>query len=296
MTNWKIYAILAAICNASIGILSKGAFHIGLSPQSVAFYKCLIAFIILSPCVLAYKKNYNHIPKKLSHWLKIAVCAFFGIFILYFFETAAYAQSTISTVVFILLGSSAVTTIILSKFLNKEEIGPFQMLGFLLAISGVFCMFREESAHFISMGSFLAIVAGIGYGLFLSLSKKLTFDTSSIAFLWIFIGFGTLFLSIPVMLYHHAFPTITEFKYLIPLSIIPTIGGYYCTSKALHFGTSSKVQLFELTEPLFASVFGYVFLREWMSDIQLVGALLILVAIHVFGMKSWKFYLKKQVQ
>src|SRR3989338_1781648 len=102
MKQWQIFALLAALCNGSIGGISKILFRTGLSPNQVAFYKCLLAFCFIS--LLQAPKLPKFFKARKSGCWKIALCALFGIFTLYFFETQAYSYTSIATVVFVLLG------------------------------------------------------------------------------------------------------------------------------------------------------------------------------------------------
>ncbi|EDY0039457.1 EamA/RhaT family transporter, partial [Salmonella enterica] len=42
-----IFALIAAICNSSIGIFSVKLFQAGLTANEIAFYKCLVGFLII---------------------------------------------------------------------------------------------------------------------------------------------------------------------------------------------------------------------------------------------------------
>lgn len=89
-----LFALCAAALNASIGVISKLLMHSGLNPQDIAFLKTIIAFFFLS--VFLFKVPVSQkiafissTPSKLSVFAQIAICAFLGIFSLFFFETIA---------------------------------------------------------------------------------------------------------------------------------------------------------------------------------------------------------------
>lgn len=279
--NWKCFALLAALFNASIGIFSKTIFSMGTLPSQVAFYKCLMAFLLLTIIHLFIKNGLQKLKQHRSDWWKIAICSFFGIFTLYFFETSAYSHTMVSTVVFVLLGSSTATTFLMSYFILKEQMTIFNLFSFTLCLLGLFYLFNGYDLHLLSIGTVLAMIAGMGYGLFLSLTKKLNVNTQGLSFLWWFLGFGTLYLSIPVITNPLSIPSFSSLPSLIFLSLVPTIGGYFCTAKALTYGDASQVQVFELTEPLFASLMGFMFFGELLKGLQVLGAICILLAIFI---------------
>ena len=45
---------------------------------------------------------------------------------------------------------------------------------------------------------------------------------------------------------------------LLALAALPTILGFFCTTKAIEYLKPSQVQALELTEPLFAALLGFV--------------------------------------
>lgn len=274
-------AIGAAVSNGTVGVFSKGIFETNLTPAGVSFYKCLIAFLVISVFSGFSSRLRNHIKQLRSKWPKLALCSFLGIFVLYFFETTAYKFELVPIVVFVLLGSSAVATFVFSSFYLSERKSWRQYLGFMLLIIGVGIMFLYGGYDFtLSLGLLLAAIAGVGYGLFLVVTKKFEI-IGDLSFIWYLVGFGSIFLFVPFSLEGPTIPSIGAIPMLLILAVLPTIGGFYCTTKALNYIDASKVQLFELTEPVFASVFAFVFLGEFIKGSDWVGAILILLAIYI---------------
>lgn len=111
-----LFALCAAALNASIGVISKLLMHSGLNPQDIAFLKTIIAFFFLS--VFLFKVPVSQkvafissTPSKLSVFAQIAICAFLGIFSLFFFETIAYNHGAAANVVVVLMASAAISAL-----------------------------------------------------------------------------------------------------------------------------------------------------------------------------------------
>lgn len=252
----------------------------------MSFYKCLIAFIFISIFALGKKDLRTNIISLKSKIKYMWLCSFLGIFVLYFFETTAYKYESVSFVVFILLGSSVLTTFIFSSILLKETKRSFQYVGLILLFIGLLIThFSEGDLHGSSLGTIFAAIAGIGYGLFLVLTKKFTLD-GTLALIWYFMLFGIVYLFIPFYKEGLVLPSLSSMPSLIGLAILPTIGGFYCTTKALNYLEANKVQFFELTEPVFATIFAFFFLNEMIQGLEWLGAFLILVAIYISEYKG----------
>ncbi|OGT42249.1 MAG: hypothetical protein A3F42_05175 [Gammaproteobacteria bacterium RIFCSPHIGHO2_12_FULL_37_34] len=282
MNSGVLYALLAAILNAFVGVFSLGAFAAGLSAGGVAFYKCLIAFIALSIWIMFYLDQRQACINLLPHTAKIALIAFCGIFLLYFFETRAYLYNNISVVTFSVLGMSTITTFVASQLILKKRHTLISSLGMLLAIIGLFVFHTTSNSHFdFNAGFVFALIAGCGYGLFLVLNKKNPANFHGLAMLWWLLLFGSLFLFLSCLIFGLEIPSLNSLGYIALLGVASTIGGFYCTTKALSLTSATTVQLFELNEPLFASILALIFYKQWLTSAEVIGALLILSGIFI---------------
>ena len=104
-----------------------------------------------------------------------------------------------------------------------------------------------------------ALLCGFCYGMFLILAKRLAIP-AGISYTGMLVGFGALYL-VPMT----STSVISIFSpdmliYLLPLAIIPTIFGYYFTTKALTYTSASTVQIFEVTEPIFSAILAFLVL------------------------------------
>lgn len=60
--------------------------------------------------------------------------------------------------------------------------------------------------------------------------------------------FGIVYLFLPFYKEGLVLPSLSSIPSLIGLAILPTIEGFYCTTKALNYLDANKVQFFELTD------------------------------------------------
>ncbi len=273
------YAILAAACNAMVGVLSLSLILIHMSPVAISFYKCLAALLMLT--VIVVFRSINLFKYDAISILQTALIAFFGIFILYYFETLAYSFSQIAQVVFTLLGTSTIVTVIYTYIKDKDSRNLLTMLSVILAFIGLILFHWTDLMHGVfNTGFVFATLAGIGYGCYLIINKKPRIKHEVVQ-LWYMMLFGTLFLAIPFLLSHnYSLPlAMHPLLNLALLGLIPTIGGYYCLVKALSYTSIINVQISTLTEPLMASILGLYFFKQWLSSEEIVGGFLIIVAI-----------------
>lgn len=289
----KLFAILAAICNSVIGVFSNQLYALGMSSISIAFFRCSIALVIIA--ILGINRNFRNklFNVNMKQLLQYALLAFLGIFIMYSFEILSIKFIPVALVSF-LLYSSGIITIILSCIFLKEKLNLKKFLSIIFVFLGVFIMFISnltEKGN--SVGILMALLAGTGYSLFLFLMKKFNLESSMKTLFYLFL-FGSIYLSIPLLIYDKDSINISIncMPYLIALSIIPTIGGFYCTNKALSLIDAGKVQLFEMTEPFFASVLAYSILGQVITIYDLIAGILIMLGLLIIDIDKIKVLIK----
>lgn len=279
-----LLALAAAGLNGSIGIFSKFLLQSGLNAQDIAFLKTLAAFVILSLILsrrpLSVQKR--HITSEPhAAWTgllaKIAVCAFLGIFVLFFFETAAYQYGFASDVVVVLMASAAVSALIFGRILLHEPLYLSAISGTLSAVAGIFMISWSGGSSPQLMVN--AVAAGSGYGIFSVLVKKFGLN-GGLDLTRVFMFFGSLYLFFPY--WAHSHPIRWEpfvIANILALAVLPTILGFYCTTKALNYLSAAKVQVTELSEPLFTVLLAWLFLNETPEWIFFIGAFFIVSGI-----------------
>lgn len=286
MNGMKLYgtilALLAALFNGTVGVFSVNLFATGISSEGVAFYKSFIALIIIFGVLAATGQLKALKAFFMEKWKPVAVCALFGFFILYYFETAAYQYINVAVVVFCLFGVSTITTFLLNCILERRFTTIQESISILLAVGGLYLVFVETNnlADQNSLGIVLASISGIGYACFLVLTKRLNIGGGLIPVCALLV-FGVIYLFIPFAIQGVVVPVSEAIPYLLMLAILPTIGGFWCTTKSLTLIESQSVQLIELSEPIFALIIGFIFLGQMVTGAQMIGGGLIMASIIV---------------
>ncbi|NOL49001.1 DMT family transporter [Pelistega europaea] len=279
------FALSAAALNSSIGIFSKNLLDQNLNIQSIAFFKTIIALAIISLVLSrsSWQEQKNQIKpfvkNTMNLFLQIAFCAFLGIFTLFFFETTAYQYGHAANVVVVLMAAAAVSSLLGGAILLSESLKISAIVGTCLAVSGVFIISWSGSSQWLSI--LYAILAGSGYGLFSVLIKKFNLN-GGMPLTRLLMMFGALYLFYPFITHFQHIEiqwNTTVILNLIALALLPTLIGFYCTTKALVYLSASKVQVTELSEPIFTMVLAWLLLNEAPNQTFFLGAFCIVLGI-----------------
>lgn len=276
-----ICAFLAAFLNGLIGIFSVKIIDDGLAPYAISFYKCLIAFVIISLILIVTRKFSDWWKNLKSNFVKLAFCAFCGFFLLYYFETNAYKSIQVPVVVFILLAVATIVTFIITAIANKRMLYKNEIISCLLSIIGLAFIFDLSNGFTLHIGILYAVIAGCGYGLFLSFASRLKIGSGLIVVNSLML-FGSVYLGV-IFLFNGAVPIKTSYSMImiLGLAILPTIGGFWFTTKALSLLKPENVQLCELSEPLFSIMLSLIFLHQTVGIKEIIGGAFIVLAIYI---------------
>ncbi|ANB91961.1 membrane protein [Moraxella ovis] len=283
----EIFALFAAILNGSIGIFTRFAFGFdgGLSPTALAFWKCFVAFLLIALIGFGNGQIKQEIIHHSKYWYKFALLGFLGIFCLYFFETWAFYHASIPLVSFLTYAAGGVT-LLLSVFFLGERLNIYKIIAFFSIIFGVSCLFLFNNDVYGSyLGFVLALLGGLGYALFIFVSKVLKVGGGIAQLFWLF-AFGSVYLFIPYS-WDLYLPNGMAWLMIFCLVLLPTIGGFYLTTKAVEYGEASKVQIIETSDPLFATLLALIIFGDVLSLVGYIGALFIFVGI-IIMIKSSK--------
>ena len=273
-----IFAFFAALSNATIGLFTNIGMKNSLNPDKIAFYRCLIALIVTTIFITIFK---NGLRLSLKSFLKLSLCSSFGVFTLYFFETLSYQYTSVANVTFMLMGASAVLTFLISGIFFIESMTLARWIGLCVVLIGISLMLFTEKIQLVSwLGALFAITAGFGYSIFLLLTRKFSVK-ANLGTLWYFFLTGSIYLSIPCIIRGDFEIPVNGIPSLLFLGLIPTLGGFYFTTKALSYIEASRTQLFEMSEPIFASLMALMVLGQKISFFQTMGGLLILLGLYV---------------
>ncbi|PYC20620.1 DMT family transporter [Pseudomonas mosselii] len=268
-----VFALCAAALNATIGVLSKVLMNSGFSSSSIALIKTVLGCLLLSALLMFLKR-----PVHTAKWLPAAVCAFLGIFVLFHFETLAYSHYAAAGVVVILMASASISSILLGRIILKDPITANATVGAGLTIAGIAVIFGADLEQgFTLQGAVLASIGGCGYGAF-SVAMKRMGVSGGLHFTRQLLFFGSLYLLMPAATdgFIIAELSMAAVIALLALAALPTILGFFCTTKAIEYLKPSQVQALELTEPLFAALLAFLILNEVPRDTLYLGAGLIL--------------------
>ncbi|MBE15233.1 MAG: DMT family transporter [Dokdonia sp.] len=227
-------------------------------------------------------------------WLRIALCALFGMTVnmLCFFKGLALSTPINSSVVITI---SPVILLLLSAVFLKEKITWMKGLGIGLGFIGAIVLILfgaqvQDNAPNIPLGNVFFLINATAYSIYLIIVKPLTAKYSSITLMkWFFLI--AVFMNMPI-----ALPEFLEVQWTqLPLSVIGVmvfvvVGTTYCTYLfnvfALRELKPSTIGAFIYLQPLLATFIAILLGADTLTVVRVLAASLIFLGVYLSTRKK----------
>lgn len=230
-----------------------------------------IAFVLSS---VIFYKNMLKIDK---NTLKYGILLGFVLYLSFAFQTVGLNYTTASKSAFI-TGFNVMLVPVFSAILIKKLPEKKIIVSTLIAFVGIGLLSLNKNVSGVNLGDVYTLICAFFCAFHIILVGKYTVKSESIALAVIQIGVVTvLSLLTSIATESPTLPTsINVWGYIVILSVVCTSGAFIVQSIAQRFTSPTHTALIYTAEPVFAAVFGYIFLREILSKQGMLGAFLIL--------------------
>ncbi len=293
-------SLKAAIFLCFASLFWSGNFVIGrfssleniVSPLSLAFYRWVIAFLILTPFCL--QKAVKELPLLKKQPGMIFLIILTGPTL---FNTLVYLGLTATTVInsLLIISTTPMLIILLNKLLYKAQTNIFQMIGIFISLIGVCYVIAKGSFQNIFDSEFyfgdlfilLAVTSWALYSIFL---KKNETGVSGFSFLYLSFVF-TVILLFPVYLYdifiQDNFINIDQKTLLVIgyTGIFPSIISYMCWNTGVALIGPNKSGPFLHLMPIFGGILAFLVFRETLEIYHYAGILSVIIGIIITNKK-----------
>ena len=278
-------AVLAVIIWSGNFVIARGVIK-QIPPVSLAFYRWLIASLIIMPFALkSFKKEWGvvRLSWRYLFWVSLTGIALFNTFV----YIAAHHTTAINLA---LIGTTTapVIAIILARIFLKEIIGWKKMAGLVLCIIGVIILLSEGDFQNLITFRFTAgdgwiLLGAFCFAVYNTLVRKKPGAISAINYLFIVFSFGTLLL-FPIYVWEtlHIPPVLWDMKLLliiIYLGLGTSVICYLCWNFAIGKLGAGRTALFGNLIPVFSSIEATLILKEQFTNIHMVSMLLVFTGI-----------------
>ena len=285
-----VLLVIAPLCWAGNMVLARGVAEI-IPPVSLAFWRWIIAFIILLPLVWKYvKQDWGLV---ILHWKMMIFLSLTGISVFnVLLYTAVHTTTAINGA--LIQATMPATIILISVMLFNDKINRIQVASVSLCVIGAaLVVLRGKFSNFLSLsftqGDLLMIIAVIFYALYSACLRKRP-KIHPLSFLVYTFGIGALFLLpfyLVEMIYVDAYEINKNFVFsILYVAIFPSIVAYFSWNRGIEMIGANRGGLFINLIPVFASLMAIIWLNESLMIFHVIGMVLIFMGMILFNRYS----------
>ena len=253
-----------------------------LDPFQISFYRIFIGMVFIN--LLNIKKV--NIPLSQHKYLALVGTLWMA---LPFFLFAKAEETISSSLAGLINGSTPIFISLIAYIVFKEKISNIQKTYLITGFLGIYLVSFGFNNFLLdlNLGAFLALLASISYGFAANIVQPLIKNYGSLNTLKIALRYGALFSLIALL------PSSSLVLPTVEISLFPML--------LLGIGSSgiAFLSFYKLIDdvgavagsitvyiiPIFSVIFGYVFLEEYTSTIQMVGIFIVIISAYQFSKK-----------
>lgn len=298
--KWYLFLILGVCCISTSAIFITLA---GAEPSTAAFYRNLFAALIWlglyrfsTPFKKCYLKSDPGFVVK-SQWLQSfaekggLVFILGGLGLMFALDLWAWHRciGLVGAGPATLLGNIQVVFIaLLSRVVFGEVLKSYYWFGSGLALLGIGLL---TLTHGVGQDVFFGVVLGLftafTYAIFLIFLKLLGRYEIASAQILFWVAVSTLvFIAVPFFLEQHVLiPDLQTLSWLFLHAFVSSVLGWWLIVKALQYLPVTRTATILLLQPLLTSLWGHLFLQQYLDMVQFIG---IIVALSGIRLANWQ--------
>ncbi len=272
---------------------------ITLEEGQLVWYRMMLSSIATLIFLLATKRFYKPTFKELRHIAGIG-----AVITLHWITFYGAIKASNVSVAISCFSSVALFTALLSPLLNRSLPRLKEIVLALLVAGGILIIFSSQQVY--GKGILLSLISAFLASLFTILNKQISHRYNPVALTFYELGTGFLFLTCALPFWlktnnlHVQFPNLSDFLYLVVLSVVCTTIAFSLSLQALKKLDAFTMNLSVNLEPVYSIVLAFVLFHEnnFLNGGFYLGTAIILSAIAIHGfleLKTYRQYRKSDI-
>lgn len=272
---------LAAVMWGIAATVAKSFFNKAYEPLILVQMRVTLSFAVLFLYFLSTNRSLLKFSiKDVPHFLVVGILGVAGSNYFYY---AAIKETNVSTSILVQY-TAPIMVMVYAVLFQKEKLTFAKVTALILSICGIFLAIGAYNPEIIqgnAIGIIYALIAAVSFSIFNISGKSLTEKYSIWTGLIYLLGAATVFWSFintPIDIIDARY-TIEDWKVFGIIALISILIPYSLYYYGLHHIQSSKAIIISTLEPVVAIISEWLFLHGSMGFVQVIGAMLVIIAI-----------------
>ncbi|MDP4152245.1 MAG: DMT family transporter [Bacillota bacterium] len=279
-----VYTIVSAVLFGITPVFASFTYNMGSTPETVTFYRNLLAIPILL-IVILMKRMTLKIPLKAVGNIAVIGIIGCGLTTLLLYKSYQYVGIGTATTLHFLY---PVFVALICRFFYKDRLSLRKIIALVIAGAGIICFIDPSQISGFS-GILLAVSSGLTYSFYMVGSEKRglnDIDPYKVSFyIAVFVMIAMIIYNVPTRKIVFILPP-KAFLYLFVISICTSFLAVALLQSGIKHLGASTAAIFCLFEPVTSLISGRLFLGEHISVQKAAGCILIIAAVSILVIKK----------
>lgn len=275
-TKGYLNGIIAAVSYGTNPLFALPMYKLGMSVNSVLFYRYFFAVILYGISITFFKKiNLSLTLKEFIFIFPLSIL--FALSSVTLFEALKYLDSGIAcTILFVY----PIIVALISTIFFKEKLTKTSIIAMILALSGIFMLNGGISGHLNPLGVFFILFSALVYAIYMVLVKNLKpikhMKYEKLTFYVMLFGLSVFIFNLKFCTELQPITDWRVFACAMALAIFPTIISIETINIAIRLIGSTVTAILGALEPLTAIFFGIIVFDETLTFNRIIGIILVI--------------------
>lgn len=270
------FIFASALMYASMPILGKLAYQLGLLPETIVFLRYSLAFVILSLYLGLGKRE----PVLSLKPLVFLQGVFFVAGSLLYFFSLRYLTAGLTTVIFF---SHPVLVAVLAQMIFKEKLSSRLVAGLMIAVIGILLIsgLTMQGLRIHSTGFIYCIIGSVCYALY-SLVGQINLERSSplsLTATLVLVGIIVIPVFFPQGMLLLLSLTLEQLLIGLAMALLNTVLAITFFLRGVQLMGASRSSLVSTLEPVLTLLLAFLLLGERLSPMEMLGSLCVITSM-----------------
>lgn len=181
-------------------------------------------------------------------------------------------------------------TLLFSFLIMRERIEPLPLVFIIVAFAGAILVIKPSFDIVQMLPTLAAFAGGVGAGLAYASIRKLSYLKCNGKIIILFFSAFSMLCSVPYMIMHFNPMTLQQFLCLCGAGACAA-GGQFSVTAAYYHAPASKISIYDYSQILFSTIFGFVFFGQLPDYLSLIGYIIIIsmaISNFIYALKKNK--------
>lgn len=276
-TKGIIYVLISALIYGFTPVLCSMTYKLGNTPLTLTFFR---SFFVLPVLAILMKKEHISLKISTNELKKVFIIALFGAVLTTLLLYSSYQYIAVGTATTLHFLYPLFVTLI-CHFIYRDNLKKQQVLALVISLVGVGFFINLQDLAVIQ-GIVMALISGLTFSIYLVGIEKFGLSAMNSYKLSFYIAACVCCCLVVINVFLGQFnfmQPMYSYLLMIIIALLAQFVAVIMLKEGIAILGSSLASLFSMAEPVSSVIFGFIFLAESVTYMQIIGCVMIMIGV-----------------